>query len=200
MRNKSKPAEQNGPGLVQCEAQSSMVTGNFDRMLAKARQTYQQELADITRILGTAERCAKKGLRRLAAGDVLSARRWLDHACDAEYDALNDCEALGWLREALGNECPWRVVSHYYTDTNGRQLRLRVVTTCTHPRGCALDAGELIRGVDGSGVVVSEHVSDNPFVGTADGRRGAVVTWPEFAPIPTLLWKVDPSVVRCGFE
>ncbi len=201
MTKKSKPVDAPNPGLVRCTASDAMASGDLYAMFAKARYTYQRELADIVRILSTAERCANKGLRRLDEGNLASARRWLDYGCDAEYDALGECEALGWLREALGNECPWRVVADYVAELGGTRVRrLRVVTTCTERRTCLLNAGDLIRSVDGSGVVVSARVSAMPFVGVADGRHGAVVTWPDGIAAPKVVWKVDPSVVRCGFE
>jgi hypothetical protein len=170
---------------------SDRLASDFEATLGSLRVAYAAEVTDTARWLHTAERCVEKSLRRLRAGDVLSARRWIDHACDAEYAAVGECEQAGWIGEALGcDECPWSVVSD--TSAEG-QRRLGVLPTCEHP-GCMLNLGDTVRAYRGSGIVVS------PFRRSSDRRAPALVSWSQDGARPALVWRVDLTTIRCEFR
>jgi hypothetical protein len=119
MDNVERKSSESGIDLPEV-LRSRRLLGDTEVLVRQATDLYQSELASIVHDLRLAERCTQKALRRLYAGDVLSARRWIDRACDAEYRALGECEGAGWIGDALGSECPWRVVSESRVDGERR--------------------------------------------------------------------------------
>ncbi len=186
-----------GPGVANAN-RADLLAADLELLARRARITYARELDEITRDLRLAERCARKGLRRVLAGQLKSGRRWVDLACDAEYRALGECEGAGWLGDALGSECPWRV--YHEADVDGER-RLTVVSTCERHR-CLLAVGDRVRCVEADGRVIStEKITRTRSERMRQGELWrAVVLWPVTAPRPLYVWKIDAGAHRCGFE
>lgn len=69
--------------------------------LIAAKTTLHKEANGILSLLAKAATCAEEAIVAFQAGRHAEAKLALDQGCDAEYEALGDCEALGMLSEAL---------------------------------------------------------------------------------------------------
>jgi hypothetical protein len=69
--------------------------------LAAAKKTLAEERDEIVRLLGVAETCAAAAVHAFEQGRHAAAKAALEKGCDAEFEALCNCDALGGLSQAL---------------------------------------------------------------------------------------------------
>jgi hypothetical protein len=172
----------------------------LSRLVEEAERRNRDELVNIGRELGQARRCAVLAVKQMAQGDLEGARAWLDRACDHEGDALGDCEGYGWARQALGDECPWRILRYF---TSACASRLVLQSTCKDGT-CRLEPGDTVRSDAGSGTVVDVNVAETELRDTLLGQvldgmaaleQGhTVATWEGELPDNCLVWKWDAKL------
>lgn len=169
-----------------------MSTEKLHDLTRAAGERNRQELRQISRLLAIADRYAALALRAWDAHDLLRARSRFDRACDAEGEALGDCEGYGYPRELLGEECPWTVRGHYSCASS---TRLVLSSTCLgeqHDGGkrCPLFEGAVVRSFSGHGLVswimTEETLS---LIDAAPMAPVAVCVW--MGPVPSIVWRVE---------
>jgi hypothetical protein len=167
---KGHPVARSEATAARSSASSGTPMKDFGQLIAEGRSEAAASLVEIRDDLHRAWECATKAMRRLWAGDLNSARYWADRACDFEYRALGECECYGHIADALGDDC--RSCGFRAGNTTQCPAREGRPTACRmleclpqcECAGCNWIAGDVVRSVTGSGVVLEV---------TVDGRAWA---------------------------